>query len=203
MSIGPMPNFPENPPQNPMALFSEWFDAARQTEPSDPDAACLATVDENGLPNARVILVRHFDDEGFCFFTNYTSTKGTELIGQGKAALNFHWKSKKRQVRVRGIITKVTPMQSDDYYASRPLGNRIGAWASKQSQPLENRDLLINRVKEFEDKFGDTPPRPEHWGGFRLTPQEIEFWEEGEFRLHNRRKYLKNGDLWTIFRLYP
>ncbi|HOO51114.1 MAG TPA: pyridoxamine 5'-phosphate oxidase [Alphaproteobacteria bacterium] len=189
--------------EHPIHLFGEWFNAAQETETSDPDAACLATVDQDGLPNARVILVRHFDDNGFCFFTNYDSTKGQELITRGKAALNFHWKSKKRQVRIRGTIEKVSSVESDEYYNSRPLGNRIGAWASKQSHPLESRDTLINRVKDFEDKFGETPPRPEHWGGFRLIPQEIEFWEEGEFRLHNRKQYKNSNGTWVLTTLYP
>lgn len=188
---------------NPFSLFQEWLADARKTEPFDPDAACLATVDEDGLPNARVILVRHVDEAGFCFFTNYNSAKGQELMTSGKAALNFHWKSLKRQVRVRGIISKVSNEESDAYYHSRPIGNRIGAWASLQSSPLDTKETLIQRVAEYQTKFSDSPPRPDHWGGFRLSPLSIEFWQEGEFRLHDRVRHEKNGDAWTKTRLYP
>ncbi len=187
----------------PLELFNQWFEDARQSEPTDPDAACLATVDKDGLPNARVILVRKIDDRGFCFFTNCESAKGQELLSAQKAALNFHWKTRKRQVRVRGTITPVSKNEADEYYKSRPLGNRIGAWASLQSRPLDSRDTLIKRVEEFENKFGDDPPRPDHWSGFRLTPITVEFWQEGEFRLHNRILFKRDGESWTQQTLYP
>ncbi len=192
----------ENTP-TPIQLFHQWFEDASQSEATDPDAACLATVDKDGLPNARVILVRKIDENGFCFFTNCESAKGQELISVPKAALNFHWKSSKRQVRVRGTITPVSREEADEYYQSRPLGNRIGAWASLQSRPLDARETLIKRVEEFEGKFGEHPPRPDHWGGFRLTPVSIEFWQEGEFRLHNRLLFVKDGDGWQQTTLYP
>lgn len=190
-------------PDMPLDLFWKWMGDAQSTEPSDPDAACLATVDKDGMPDARVVLIRKIDERGFCFFTNRESAKGTELEVNAKAAINFHWKTQKRQVRVRGMIEIVSDAESDDYYASRPLGNRIGAWVSLQSRPLENREVLIKRAAEFEKKFGDTPPRPPHWGGYRLIPVSIEFWQEGEARLHNRVKYEKKGDGWASNRLYP
>ncbi|HRK97341.1 MAG TPA: pyridoxamine 5'-phosphate oxidase [Alphaproteobacteria bacterium] len=189
--------------KTPIEHFTQWYEEAKQSEPSDPDAACLATIDSNGMPNARVILVRKIDDRGFCFFTNLESTKGHELLSSHKAALNFHWKSLKRQVRIRGEISTVSKEEADGYYASRPLGNRIGAWASLQSRPLESRDTLIQRVEEFENKFGDDPPRPDHWGGFRLSPTSIEFWQEGEHRLHNRLQYTLSGEDWNSKVLYP
>lgn len=194
---------PFSAPDSPFSLFQNWMEDAKQSEPTDPDAACLATVDNQGLPNARVVLIRKVDDAGFCFFTNYDSAKGQEILGAGKAAINFHWKSLKRQVRVRGSIGPVSQQESDDYYLSRPMGNRIGAWASLQSQPLPDRETLVLRAREFEQKFGENPPRPSHWGGFRISPASIEFWQEGESRLHDRVKYEKKGDLWTATRLYP
>jgi len=194
----------DNPPSSPYDLVSLWLSEAKISEPSDPDAACLSTVDGDGYPNARVVLVRQIDEDGFCFFTNYNSKKGQELQETHKAALNFHWKSKGRQIRVRGDIEKVSPAESESYYQSRPLGNRIGAWASRQSEPLDSRQTLIDRVKEAEQKFGETPPRPDHWGGFRLTPITIEFWQEGAHRLHDRLIYTRTSPLeWTTHRLYP
>jgi pyridoxamine 5'-phosphate oxidase len=194
---------PFSAPANPFSLFHNWMEDAKKSEPFDPDAACLSTVDPDGLPNARVVLIRKIDERGFCFFTNYDSAKGQELIQSGKAAINFHWKTLKRQVRVRGAVSKVSAAESDDYYATRPMGNRIGAWASLQSRPLPDRETLIARVNEFETKLGDHPPRPDHWGGFRLTPLSIEFWQEGEARLHNRVTYSRQGDIWSLSRLYP
>lgn len=190
-------------PESPFSLFRTWMNDAERTEPSDPDAGCLATVDKDGLPDARVVLIRKIDESGFCFFTNYTSAKGQELESHPKAAINFHWKTQKRQVRVRGTIAKLTPAESDDYYQSRPIGNRIGAWASLQSRPLDDRDILVRRAAEFQEKFGDNPPRPDHWGGYRLSPLTIEFWQEGEARLHHRIKYERSGDIWLPIHLYP
>lgn len=190
-------------PEDPFFLFHTWINDAAKTEPSDPDAACLATVDKDGLPDVRVVLIRKIDENGFCFFTNYTSAKGKELEQHPKAAINFHWKTQRRQVRVRGAITKLTPAESDDYYQSRPIGNRIGAWASLQSRPLDDWNTLVNRVAEFQEKFGDTPPRPDHWGGYRLSPLMIEFWQEGDARLHHRVKYKKTGHEWIPIHLYP
>lgn len=188
----------------PFSVFNEWFRLAQQSEPSDPDAGCLATVDANGYPNARVVLIRKIDERGFCFFTNTTSQKGRELNSISKAAINFHWKSLKRQVRVRGDIERVSDEESDAYYASRPLGNRIGAWASLQSQTLDNRQILIDRVAAKEKEFGDNPPRPSHWGGYRLIPSSIEFWQEEVHRLHQRTLYQRTDrDTWSVSALYP
>ncbi len=189
---------------SPLDNFHIWMSEAKVTEPSDPDAACLATVDLNGYPNARVVLIRRIDERGFCFFTNTTSQKGNELNHTPKAALNFHWKTLKRQIRIRGDIERVAETESDEYYASRPLGNRIGAWASLQSQPLDNRQTLIDRVALNEQKFGSNPPRPTHWGGYRLIPNSIEFWREQEHRLHQRIRYTKDvSGLWQKEELYP
>lgn len=190
--------------ESPLSIFHIWMSEARKSEPSDPDAACLATVDADGCPNARVVLIRKIDERGFCFFTNTTSQKGQELNTIKKAAINFHWKTLKRQIRIRGNIEYVSDTEADEYYASRPLGNRIGAWASLQSQPLDNRQTLIDRVALKEKEFGDNPPRPPHWGGYRLVPTSIEFWQEEEHRLHQRTKYQKNNQgLWIAYTLYP
>lgn len=187
-----------------LSLFHIWMEDAKQSEPTDPDAACLATVDANGYPDARVVLIRKIDERGFCFFTNTTSQKGQELANNPKAAINFHWKTLKRQIRVRGDIERVSDAESDEYYVSRPLGNRIGAWASLQSQTLDNRQILIDRVKAKEEQFGDNPPRPSHWGGYRLIPTSIEYWQEAEHRLHQRTRYQKNDQgMWTVCALYP
>lgn len=183
--------------------FLDWMTEAQKSEPSDPDAACLATVDGDGMPNARVVLIRKIDARGFCFFTNLESQKGHELLNSKKAAINFHWKTLKRQVRVRGYIELVKKDEADAYYASRPLGNRIAAWASSQSRPLPDRQILIDRVKDAESKFGDTPPRPAYWGGFRLIPTSIEFWEEGEHRLHHRTRFDRSANEWVVTTLYP
>lgn len=188
----------------PLPHFLSWMDDARGSEPSDPDAACLATVDKNGFPNARVVLVRRIDDRGFCFFTNCESQKGEELFHTPKAALNFHWKTLKRQIRVRGTVEPVSPQEADEYFATRPAGHKIGAWASQQSRPLPNRQLLIDRAKAMEEKFGEDVPRPDYWSGYRLVPFSIEFWQEGEFRLHHRTRYdLNDGGYWTIATLFP
>lgn len=190
--------------ESPFYIFHMWMGDARKSEPSDPDAACLSTTDADGYPNARVVLIRKIDENGFCFFTNMQSQKGKELLSHPKAAINFHWKSLKRQVRVRGNITPVSESESDSYYASRPLGNRIAAWASLQSQTLESRDILINRVKEKEKEFGENPPRPPHWGGYRLVPFSIEFWQEEEHRLHKRTLFkMNNQGTWVKSELYP
>lgn len=191
------------PTATPYELVMAWLEDAKQSEPTDPDAACLATIDKDGLPNARVILVRQIDENGFCFFTNRESAKGNDLKHTPKAALNFHWKSLKRQIRIRGTISPVTEEESDTYYNSRPLGNRIGAWASRQSRPLDDRQTLIDRTKEYENKYGEHPPRPDYWGGYRLSPLSVEFWQEGQFRLHHRLLYTKTADGWVTTKLFP
>lgn len=193
-------------PNSPYELFQNWFLEAKSLEPSDPDAAALATVDDEGLPDVRVVLIRRIDPRGFCFFTNFESAKGQELIQNPLAAINFHWKSLKRQVRVRGGIAPVSTDEADEYYHSRPLGNRIGAWASRQSRPLADRAQLLEQTQQMEEKYGDSPPRPPYWSGFRLSPVSIEFWREGEYRLHRRVRYKLSGkgeNSWDKEFLYP
>ncbi|MEP0321679.1 pyridoxamine 5'-phosphate oxidase [Bauldia litoralis] len=189
---------------DPFALFSEWLGDAEASEPNDPTAMALATVDEDGLPDVRMVLLKGYDATGFVFYTNYESAKGTELLAHPKAALCFHWKSLRRSVRVRGAVSQVTAEEADAYFASRSRGSRIGAWASKQSRPLESRFALEKAVAGYTAKFGiGTIPRPDYWSGFRIAPQHIEFWADGPFRLHDRIKFTRDGDGWTKARLYP
>jgi pyridoxamine 5'-phosphate oxidase len=189
---------------DPLALFSAWLEEARGGEVNDPTAMALATVDPAGLPDVRMVLLKGHDARGFVFYTNFESAKGRELIATPKAALLFHWKSLRRQVRVRGLVGEVTPEEADAYFASRPRDSRIGAWASDQSRPLEGRFALEKRVAEYALKFGlGEVPRPPHWSGFRVTPTEIEFWRDGAFRLHDRILYRREGDGWGTTRLYP
>lgn len=191
----------------PFALFGEWMADASVAEPSDPNAMTLATVDASGMPNARIVLLKGYDEQGFCFFTNTRSAKGQELDASGRAAIVFHWKTLTRQVRARGLITRVSDAEADAYYASRPWGSRIGAWASDQSQPLASRDDLIARVAEVEKRHpeGSDLPRPPHWTGYRLTPLEIEFWHDRPFRLHDRLVFTRPAkeSAWTSQRLFP
>lgn len=189
---------------DPFAVFAEWLKAAEAAEPNDPNAMSLATVDPDGMPNVRTVLLKGFDKSGFVFYTNYESAKGRELLASGKAALNFHWKSLARQVRIRGEVAPVSPAEADAYYASRPRGSRIGAWASQQSRPLESRFALEKAVATYTAKFAiGEIPRPEYWSGFRVTPREIEFWSAGTFRLHDRVVFRRAGDGWERTRLYP
>ena len=189
--------------KNPIDLFTSWLDEAKTTEPNDPDAMSFATVSSDGYPSVRMVLLRKFDKKGFIFFTNYNSRKSNEINVNSKGALCFHWKSLRRQVRAVGNVEKATEQESDDYYFSRPLGSRIGAWASKQSKLLDSRETLLKRVKEYENRFKDKPPRPEFWGGFRLIPKEIEFWSDGKFRLHDRFRFVQVKNEWKSNRLYP
>jgi pyridoxamine 5'-phosphate oxidase len=188
----------------PFGVFAEWFRAAEAAEPNDPNAMSLATVDSDGMPNVRIVLLKGYDEKGFVFYTNYESAKGRELLATPKAALNFHWKSLGRQVRVRGMVAPVSAAEADAYFASRPQGSRIGAWASQQSRPLESRFALEKAVAVYTAKFvfGDIP-RPGYWSGFRLTAREIEFWSAGTFRLHDRVVFRRAGDGWEKTRLYP
>lgn len=189
----------------PMQLIQTWMDEARGSEIADPDAAALASVDAEGLPNVRIVLVRRIDETALYFFSNYESAKGQELLSSGKAALVFHWKSLKRQVRVRGLVEKEDGEIADSYYAQRPLGSRIGAWASQQSRPLESREKLQDEVSRQQSALGEDPSRPPYWGGFRITPLEIEFWADGLYRLHDRYRWRRekvNGS-WKVQRLYP
>ncbi|MEE2774683.1 MAG: pyridoxamine 5'-phosphate oxidase [Pseudomonadota bacterium] len=190
--------------RNPFKVFLNWLDEASRMELNDPDAIALATVDQSGLPNVRMVLLRKIERDSFIFFTNYGSKKSNELKS-GKAAFVCHWKSIRRQVRVRGVIEKEDTVIADDYFASRSEGSKLGAWASKQSAILEDKQLLFDRIESIKEKYGAAPPRPKFWGGFRLKPLEIEFWQDGEHRLHDRflwrRKEL--SEAWIISRLYP
>ncbi|WP_420338581.1 pyridoxamine 5'-phosphate oxidase [Roseibium sp.] len=192
--------------EKPFELFDEWLEEAKTTEPNDPNALALSTVDPNGLPNVRMVLLKGFDETGFVFYTNLESAKGRELLSAGKAAMCFHWKSLRRQIRIRGEIVQVSAEEADEYYQSRPRGSRIGAWASRQSRPLESRFALEKEVAKYTAKFGiGEIPRPEHWSGLRLIPSEIEFWADRPFRLHDRVKFTRSSpsEPWSKERLYP
>jgi len=188
----------------PFGVFAEWFKAAEAAEPNDPNAMALATVDPDGMPNVRIVLLKGYDERGFVFYTNYESAKGRELLATPKAALDFHWKSLGRQVRVRGDVATVGASEADAYFASRPPGSRIGAWASRQSRPLESRFALEKAVAAYTARFAlGEIPRPGYWSGFRLTPREMEFWSAGTFRLHDRVVFRRAGEGWEKTRLYP
>jgi len=192
--------------EKPFDLFSEWLEDAKTSEPNDPNALSLATVDETGLPNVRMVLLKDVDERGFVFYTNFESAKGQELLSSGKAAMCFHWKTLRRQVRVRGAVQQVSDEEADTYYQSRPRGSRIGAWASKQSRPLESRFALEKEVARYTAKFGiGDIPRPDHWSGMRLVPTSIEFWHDRPFRLHDRILFTRSTPdaPWTKERLYP
>ena len=190
----------------PLDLFAEWFREAKAGEPSDPNAMSLATVDASGMPNVRMVLLKGFDHRGFVFYTNLESAKGTELSGSPKAAACFHWKSLRRQVRIRGPVTPVTEADADAYFATRPRDSRIGAWASRQSRPLESRFALEKAVATFAAKHvvGEVP-RPPFWSGFLIVPRSIEFWRDRPFRLHDRILFTRpsEGAPWERARLYP
>ncbi len=190
---------------DPLRLFADWLADARRSEPNDPEAVALATVDEEGMPNVRMVLLKGFDERGFVIYTNYESAKGREILATRKAALCFHWKSLRRQVRLRGGVELVTPEEADEYFASRPRGSRIGAWASKQSRPLESRFALEKAVAEYTARFAiGSIPRPEYWSGFRIVPLQIEFWHDRPFRLHDRLQFNRDeAGGWTSRRLYP
>lgn len=191
---------------DPFALFGAWQDAAGLTEPNDPTAMAVASVDALGLPDLRMVLCKAWDERGFVFYTNFESAKGGELRAQPKAAALFHWKSQRKQVRIRGPVEIVSDADADAYYASRPRGSRIGAWASAQSRPIASRAALEEAVADVEARFpGETVPRPPHWSGFRIRPLQIEFWSDGEFRLHDRFLFSRtepSGD-WSKARLSP
>ncbi|MBN9079081.1 MAG: pyridoxamine 5'-phosphate oxidase [Rhizobiales bacterium 65-79] len=189
----------------PFELFASWLKDAEASEPNDPNAMALATVDPEGLPDVRMVLLKGFDTKGFVFYTNLESRKGEELRSTMKAALCFHWKSLRRQVRVRGPVERVSDAEADAYFATRPRGSRIGAWASKQSRPLESRFALEKAVAEYTAKYTiGAIPRPPHWSGFRIVPTSIEFWADRPFRLHDRIAFGRaDGETWEKTRLYP
>lgn len=190
---------------DPFGLFARWMQEAFKSEPSDADAAALATVDSAGLPDVRIVLVKKFDESGFVFFTNSESAKGSELAGHPKAALAWYWKSLKRQVRARGTVERISERESDDYFANRPRGAQVGAWASRQSRPLESRNVLEAAVARYENKYAEKVPRPPHWLGYRIVPLAIEFWADRPFRLHDRIVFTRAapGKPWARERLYP
>ncbi|MDB5617610.1 pyridoxamine 5'-phosphate oxidase [Tardiphaga sp.] len=197
----------------PFALFAEWFAEAQASEPNDPNAMALATVDADGLPDVRMVLMKGYDAEGFVFYSHVASQKGQELAGNPKAALLFHWKSLRRQVRIRGRVTRVTEAEADAYFASRPKQAQIGAWASKQSQPLESRFAFEQAIaREAAKHLIGGVPRPAGWSGWRITPQRFEFWQDRPFRLHDRIEFRREvaaappdapSGSWTKVRLYP
>ena len=190
---------------DPFVISKAWLKEATASEPNDANAIALASVDETGLPNVRIVLLKDIEADAFVFYTNYQSAKGRELIASGQAAFVMHWKSLRRQIRVRGQIEKEDGAVADAYYKSRPLRSRIGAWASQQSAPLKTRQILKDQVDKASLEHGENPERPSHWGGFRLFPLEIEFWSNGEFRLHDRFVWRRRSLTvpWNIVRLSP
>lgn len=188
---------------DPFALARAWLAEAEKSEPNDPNAMALATVDADGLPNTRMVLLKEIEDGAFVFYTNYQSSKAVEIEQSGKAAFVIHWKSLRRQIRVRGTVSREEGPQADAYYASRGVQSRLGAWASKQSRPLGSRAALIAEVAKITATKGLNPPRPPFWGGYRITPVEIEFWADGAHRLHDRFRWTRSGEGWDVTRLNP
>lgn len=190
---------------DPFVIASQWLDLAQRAEPNDPNAIALATVDSDGMPNVRMVLLKEIEADAFVFYTNYESRKGKEILESGKAAFVLHWKSLGRQIRVRGLVSKEDGPIADEYYRSRSLKSRLGAWASQQSQPLTSRATLMTKVAQVTLQKGTNPDRPPFWGGFRIVPSEIEFWSDGEFRLHDRFNWSRKSSdhEWEITRLSP
>lgn len=190
---------------DPFAIARAWLTEAEAQEPNDANAIALATVDGDGMPNVRMVLLKEIEADAFVFYTNYGSKKGQEIEASGKAAFVLHWKSLRRQIRVRGLVTREDGPQADEYFASRSLKSRLGAWASRQSQPLSSREALMAEAAKVAVTKGPNPPRPPYWGGFRIHPVEIEFWADGAFRLHDRFRWSRNqpSDAWFVERLNP
>lgn len=190
--------------EDPFGLFAAWMAEATASEPEDANAMALATTGSDGLPDVRMVLLKGFDARGFVFYTNVESAKGEELAANPQAAFVLHWKSLRRQIRARGPVSRVTPAEADAYFASRHRDSRLGAIASRQSRPLSGRDALMAEVAELSARYEDRPvPRPENWTGFRIVPVAMEFWRNGDYRLHDRVRFTRNGDGWDRSRLYP
>lgn len=188
----------------PFSLFAAWLADATAAELNDPNAMTVASIDGDGQPSVRIVLLKAWDQHGFVFYTNFQSRKGRALLGNPRTSLNFHWKSLRRQVRVDGLAEIVSDAQADAYFATRPRDSQIGAWASEQSQPLDARATFDDRIARVTEQFANRDvPRPPHWSGFRVVPHSIEFWQELEFRLHHRRQFSRQGDGWAETLLYP
>ena len=191
--------------KEPFTIFRRWLEEARKTEVNDPEAIALATVDEEGLPNVRMVLLRIIEDDGFVFFTNYGSKKAQEAFLTNKVAFNLHWKSLRRQIRVRGHVEKEDGMIADRYFSEREVGSQTAAWASKQSETLTDREELIERWQSYKNQFEKNVGRPDFWGGIRIKPIQIEFWADGQYRLHDRFLWEREPEAksWSVRRLYP
>ena len=191
--------------KNPFDIVKKWMEEARTTEINDPDAIALSTIDKDGMPNVRMVLLRYILEDCFVFFSNYNSQKGKEIDFSGKASFLLHWKSLRRQIRVRGMIYKDNSNLSEEYYEARGYLSKIGAWSSKQSEVLISRDDLVKKIEYFKKKYNSNPPKPPFWGGYVIKPLEIEFWKDGDHRLHDRFKWSRNSfkDIWKKNRLYP
>ena len=192
-----------NPSQDPLLLFQDWLAAAEKTEPSNSNAMALATSTPDGRPSCRMVLLKNADHNGFTFYTNMESRKGGELAVNPHVALCFYWRTQNRQVRVEGRVTRVAAPVADAYFKTRHYLSRIGAWASRQSQPLQSRDALAAQMKAIEARFGAEVPRPPHWSGFCVVPKTIEFWQQGDHRLHDRFLFTREEGGWTLQRLNP
>ena len=192
------------PKIDPIKQFSDWYDDAIVSEKKNPDAMALATVSSEGVPSVRMVLLKGYGEDGFVFYTNSNSKKGRAIKNNDSVALNFHWKTLQRQIRIEGNVSQISNAEADEYYNSRPLGSRIGAWASLQSEELDDRSTLTKRVEEFEKKFSDNDvPRPSHWNGYLVSPILIEFWQDMPFRLHDRLEFRRENDGWVTRKLYP